>query len=92
MHRFLTRYDVILCPVTAYASLPVEYPIGRDVRRFHLHLRIQPDRLASGGREGRNKLGWCSHRRPDRGTPLAGGRVPCCRRPFGACFGRMEDA
>jgi amidase len=28
MHRFLTRYDAILCPVTAYASLPVDYRVG----------------------------------------------------------------
>jgi len=34
MHRFLTQYDVILCPVTAYASLPIEYPLGQMVAGF----------------------------------------------------------
>ena len=34
MHRFMTRYDVILCPVTAYASLPVDYPLGEMLAGF----------------------------------------------------------
>ncbi|NLX53862.1 MAG: amidase [Planctomycetaceae bacterium] len=34
VHRFLTRYDVILCPVTAYASLPVDYPLDKMLAGF----------------------------------------------------------
>ena len=34
MHRFSTRYDVILCPVTAYASLPVDYLLGDMLAGF----------------------------------------------------------
>ncbi len=34
MHRFLNRYDVILCPVTAYASMPVAYPLGEMFAGF----------------------------------------------------------
>ena len=34
MHRFLTEYDAILCPVTAYASLPVEYSVSAMLAGF----------------------------------------------------------
>jgi amidase len=28
MHYFVTRFDAILCPVSAFSSLPVDYPLG----------------------------------------------------------------
>jgi amidase len=34
MHRFMVRYDVILCPVNGYASLPVKYPVGEMLEAF----------------------------------------------------------
>ncbi|NLS97607.1 MAG: amidase [Planctomycetaceae bacterium] len=34
MHRWFTQYDAIVCPVNAYASLPVEYPLGELLAGF----------------------------------------------------------